>query len=193
MKKVLVVLAAAGLLAACSSSTTDSTPTSSAGSSTEPSTALINWAGQVCTDTSTLSTSITDIGAAVTASEADLQTSLSQQLIVIQEAAQGLASTVSAIPETDSSNADALAIQDSSTDLNAAVAVLGTSITDLNDASGLGLASALLSVGSAAAEAGQAAIASVQAIDTAIRDRSAAVGKAFQASPSCTELTADKQ
>ncbi|MDP2014142.1 MAG: hypothetical protein Q8L05_07955 [Actinomycetota bacterium] len=191
MKKTLVVLAAAGLLAACSSSTTDSTPSSSTASG-EPSSALIAWAGQVCTDTSTLKTSITDIGSAVTSGGADLQASIGQQSILIQQSADALLTTVGAIPESDASSPDAIAIQQSSDALNAAVAALGTSVTDLTDTSGIAFAKALVNVGSAASDAGQAAIDSVEAIDAAIKNRTASIGKAFQASPSCTELTAEK-
>ncbi len=192
MKKTLVVLAAAGLLAACSSSPTDSTPTSSTASG-EPSSALIAWAGQVCTDTSMLKTSITDIGSAVTSGAADLQASIGQQFILIQQSADALLTTVGAIPDSDTSSPDAVAIQQSSENLNAAVATLGTSITDLKDTTGISFAKALVGVGSAAADAGQAAIDSVEAIDAAVKNRTAAIGKAFQASPSCAELTDEKQ
>ncbi|MDO8733170.1 MAG: hypothetical protein Q7L55_11495 [Actinomycetota bacterium] len=193
MKRMLVVIAAAGLLAACSSTSTEPTASSSATSGSEPSAALIAWADQVCTDTSTLQSSITDIGTAVTSGGTDLQTSIAQQFILIQQAGQELATTVGTIPDTDTSGANATAIQQSSDDLNSAVAALGTSIAGLKDASGIDLASALLSVGSSAAEAGQAAIDNIKAIDAAIKDRSAAIGKAFEASPSCAALTTDKQ
>ncbi len=191
MKKAIVVLAAAGLLAACSSSTTDSTPTSPA-SPGEPSAALVTWAGQVCTDTSPLRTSITDIGSAVTSGAADLPASIAQQFTLIQQSADALLTTVKSIP-SDASGPDAAAIQQSSDDLNTAVEALGTSITELKDSSGIGFAKALVGVGSAAGDAGQAVIDSVEAIDTAIKNRSAAIGRAFQASPSCTELTAQEQ
>ncbi len=191
MKQALVVLAAAGLLAACSSSTTESTPTATA-SPGEPSAALVTWAGQVCTDTSALRTSITDIGSAVTSGAADLPASIAQQFTLVQQSADALLSTVTSIP-SDASGPDAEAIQQSSDDLNTAVEALGTSISELTGSSGIGFAKALVGVGSAASEAGQAAIDSVEAIDAAIKNRSAAIGKAFQASPSCTELTAEQQ
>lgn len=192
MKKALVALAVAGLLAACSSSTIDSTPSSPA-SSDEPSAALVAWAGQVCTDTVNLRTSITDIGTAVTSGGADVQTSIAQQFILIQQSADALLSTVGTIPDAGSSSPDAVALQRTSDKLNAAVTLLGTSINDLKDTSGIGLARALLSVGSAATEAGTAAIDSVEAIDTAIKNGSASIGKAFQTSPACAELSAEKQ
>ncbi|MDO9484732.1 MAG: hypothetical protein Q7K25_01515 [Actinomycetota bacterium] len=191
MKKVLVVIAAAGLLAACSSSTTDSTPSPEA-SSTSASAELAAWAGQVCTDTANLRTSITDIGAAVTAGGADLQTLVGQQFVLIQEAASTLVSTVGAIP-SDSTGPDATAIQETSADLNTEVQALGTSIGALQDASGVGIGMALLSVGTAIGNASQAAVASVQAIDSAINNRAAAIGQAFQANPSCADLTTEQQ
>jgi hypothetical protein len=147
----------------------------------------------VCTDTASLKTSITDIGTAVTAGGADVQNAIAQQFVLIQESASALLTTVSSIPASDSSSPDATAIQESSTNLNTAVESLGTSITELKDASGLGIGVALLSVGTAVGNASQAALDSVQAIDTAINNRTAAIGQAFDASPSCDGLTAEKQ
>lgn len=184
MKKLIVVLASAALLAACSSNTTDDTSTEGSAS-----VELTTWADQVCSDISALRTSITDIGSAVTTGGSDLQTNLASQFSLIQTSAQSLLTTVGEIPAADSDGPDALAIKQTSTALNSSVAELGTSVNALTDASGIGLATALVGVGTAASAAGQAALDSVSAINTAIQDRSASVGAAFAASPSCTELT----
>ena len=192
MKKALVALAAVGLLAACSSNSTDSTPSAST-SSGEASTALVAWAGQVCTDTSTLKASITDIGTAVTSGGTDLVNSLGQQFVVIQQSAQALLTTVRDVPASDSSSPDAVAIKESSDHVDSSVAALGASVDELKDTSGLDFAKALLGVGSAATDAGQAIIDNVEAINTAVKNRSTAIGQAFQASPSCQELTTDSE
>jgi len=184
VKKLIVVLASAALLAACSSNTTDDTSTEGSAS-----VELTTWAGQVCADISALRTSITDIGGAVTTGGSNLQTNLASQFSLIQTSAQSLLTTVGDIPAAASDSPGALAIKQTSSELHSSVAELGTSVDALADASGIGLATALVSVGTAASAAGQAALDSVSAINMAIQDRSASIGSAFAASPACTELT----
>ncbi len=84
-------------------------------------------------------------------------------------------------------------IQESSAHLSTEVQALGTSISELQDASGIGIGMALLDVGTAIGNSSQAAVASVQAIDSAITNRAAAIGQAFQANPSCADLTTEQQ
>jgi len=188
MKSTILILATAGLLAACSSTTPDPSPAATAAGSSD----LSAWAGQVCQDTAALRTSITDIAGAVTSGGADLQSSIAQQFVLIQESAQALLSTVGAIPAEAGDSPDALAIKQSSTDLNAAVTELGSSVDSLKDASGISLATSLVGVGSAASAAGQAAIDAMSAIATATQNRGAAIGAAFADSPACAALTAER-
>jgi len=186
MKSTILILATAGLLAACSSTAPDSSPAATGSGE------LSAWAGQVCQDTAALRTSITDIAGAVTSGGADLQTRLAQQFVHIQESAQALLATVAAVPAEAGDSPDALAIKQSSTELNSSVAELGSSVAALQDASGIGLASALIGVGSAAGAAGQAAVDAVADINTAVRNRGAAIGAAFADSPACADLTAEQ-
>ena len=190
MKSTILILAAAGLLAACSSTASDPSPTTA--TTPDSSSDLSAWAGQVCQDTAALRTSITDIAGAVTSGGADLQSSIAQQFILIQESAQALVSTVGSIPAEAGDSPDALAIKQSSTDLNAAVTDLGSSVDSLKDASGISLATSLVGVGSAASAAGQAAVDAMSAIARATQNRGAAIGAAFADNPACTALTAER-
>lgn len=182
-------------LAACSSSTDTTTGSSAPAATTAaspaatgaPSAELTAWAGQVCDDTAGLRDSVTGIASAVTSGGTDIGASLQSQFTEIAGSASQLVTTVQAIP-ADGSSPQAQAVKESADASKVAIDALGTSITDLVNASGVGVVAALPAVGGAAKDAADALGATVSSIEAALTDGKSTLGQAFAANPSCTAL-----
>ncbi len=151
-----------------------------------PSAELTAWAGQVCDATAALRDSVTGIASAVT-SGGDVAANVSNQFATIQASATSLVETVGAIP-ADGSSPQAQAISESAAASKAAIDALGTSVTDLTNASGIGSVTAIAAVGSAANDALSAIGDTGTAISDAVQDGSGTLGQAFAANPSCATL-----
>jgi hypothetical protein len=184
------------LLAACgssgSASESSAAPTAAVSTATAvatgaPSAELTAWAGQVCDATTALKDSVTGIASAVT-SGGDVAANVSSQFGTIQTSASALVETVGAIP-ADGSGPQAQAISASAAASKSAIDALGTSVTDLTNASGLGSVTAIAAVGSAAKDALTAIGDTGSAISDAVQDGTGTLGQAFAASPSCAALT----
>lgn len=193
----LPVAAALTLLVGCGSSGSVGEPSQAGSASTAavattpaatgaPSAELTAWAGQVCDATTTLKDSVTGITSAVT-SGGDVAANVSSQFTAIQASASALVETVSTIP-ADGSSPQAQAISESATASKAAIDALGTSVTDLTNASGIGSVTAIAAVGSAANDALSAIGDTGNAISGAVQDGSGTLGQAFAANPSCAAL-----
>ena len=190
---------AAILLSACSSGSTaaeSSAPAASApaasaaaspAASGAPSAELTAWAGQVCDATAALKDSVSGIATAITSGGSDVAASVSSQFSVITTSATTLVDTVTAIP-ADGSSPEADAVKASADASKAAVDKLGTSITDLTNASGIGAVTAVAGVASAAKDALSALGATSDTISTAMQSGKGTIAQAFAANPSCVAL-----
>jgi hypothetical protein len=196
-------LVVTGLLGACGSGT--STPEASsaalpplstapapgsaaASGGSSPSPELIAWAGDVCTATAALKTSVTGMGSAVATGGKDIGAGMSKQFETIKASADSLGTTLTAVPAEAGDGADVAALKDSAVKSKAAIDALGLSVTNLTSASGVGAVAALAGVGAAAKDAATALGASSDAIGIALKDGKGALGRAFAANPSCTAL-----
>ncbi len=198
MSRPLALLAAAVLLAACSggstgpgsASSTAASPTSSVtGSGTQPTAEQVAWAGQVCTATGELTSSIQGLVTAAIAGGTDVGSSLSSQLETIKRSVTELVSTVAAVPVGSADDPDLAAVTSSADRLRSSVDALETAVTAVRGASGAALVTALAAVATAANASLTAPVETTQAIGTAARNGTGALGPAFAANPSCASLT----
>ncbi|HEY5183873.1 MAG TPA: hypothetical protein VIM19_02970 [Actinomycetes bacterium] len=187
MNRLLALLAAAVLLAACSggstgrgsaSSTAASPTTSVSGSEAPPTAEQVARAGQVCTATSELMSSIQSLVSAAIAGGTDVKSSLSTQLETIKRSVTELVGTVAAVPVGSADDPDLTAVQRSADRLRSSVDALETAVAAVQGTSGAATVASFTAL-----------VETTQAIGTAARDGTGALGRAFAANPSCASLT----
>ena len=193
--RLLVPAAVAVLLVACSggSSGTGSPSTSAPGptatiSGSPPTAEQTAWAGQVCSATAQLKTSIQGLATAATAGGGDAKTRVAAQLDVVKTSANSLVDTVAAVPKGSENDPDLAPVQGSSQQLKASLDTLEQSVIALQGASGAAALTALAAVGKAASASLAALGATAQAIGTATKDQKGTLGQAFAANSTCTAL-----
>ncbi len=202
VNRLFVLVAAATLLAACSGASDSTSPspsissspltsasTSLAGSGTPPTDEQVAWAGRVCTDAGQLKTSIQGLAAAATTGGGDVQTRLSAQIETIKTSATTLTDTVAAVPSGGLDDPDLMAVQTSSEQLRSSIDTLETAVNDVQGTSGAARARALADVVAAVNAPLTALGATTDAIGTAAKNGTGAIGQAFAANSSCSALT----
>jgi hypothetical protein len=167
-------------------------PTASASPSASgpaPSAEQVSWAGDVCTDTTTVQTDLQGLALAATTGGADALTAVSDQMAQVSESAGTLIDTVRAAPSGSSDDPAYSAVRSSIDGVDQSLQALQASVTQVQGATGAALATALASVVVDAGTVLTDVAATARAITSAMQDRSSTVGQAFRAAPECTALT----
>lgn len=191
----MVLIAAAALLAGCGGSTsgtatTSPVPASSAVTSgAAPTAEQAAWAGQVCTGATTVKKDVEGLASAATSGGSDASAALTAQMATIKTSATALATKISAVPAGSENDPQAAAVRTSADDFKGSVAALESAVSDLEGASGLSKAKALVTVGGASADSLSKLGATTHAITAAAADGKSTLGQAFAAAPACSALT----
>jgi len=204
VKRPLGVALVLALLAGCSAgggatgsaSPSPAPPASEPGSAASPSSSgpapsadQISWAGDVCTDTTTVQTDLQGLALAATTGGADALTAVSDQMAKASESAGTLIDTVKAAPGGSDDDPGYTAVQSSIDGVEQSLQTLQASAAQVEGATGAALATALATVVVDAGTVLTDVAATARAITTAMQDRTSTVGQAFRAAPECTALT----
>ena len=151
----------------------------------------ITWAGNVCSDTTALQTQVQGLASAAATGGTEVVAAISDQMKQISASTGTLLGTVKSAPSGTSDDPGYADVKSSTDKLNTSLKTLQASAGTVEGASGAALITAL---GTVVADTGTMltdVAAAVTAITTAMKDASSTLGQAFQAAPTCANLTAN--
>ncbi|WEO78846.1 lipoprotein [Cryobacterium sp. SO2] len=203
MKKPIVLAVMVVFLAGCTatdgseSTSSPSSPTSSASATptsgqtaSPPTAAQITWAGEVCSDTSTLKTDVQGLATAAATGGDSVGTAVSDQMTTISASASALVDTVKSPPDNLGDDPELKSVQDAIGNIDSSLKTLEASASQVEGTTGAALVDALATVVGDTGTVLSDVAAAVQTIGTAMTDTSSTLGQAFRAAPECAALTA---